>query len=109
MVDAVESKRQLLAAELQRYFGETCPALATRWEVAIVGMAPPLLRELVGRLQRFETLTNQVSGELRGALAAAAERRATAEPLLDRALASLERLNEVAQEITRRLDELKAR
>jgi hypothetical protein len=71
-------------------------------------MAPRFLRELVGRLQAFEMLINQVSGEIRGALAVAAERRATAEPLLDRALASLEWLNNVVQEITRRLDELKA-
>jgi hypothetical protein len=50
----MESKRELLAAELQRYFGETCPALAARWEAAIVGLAPPFLRELVGRLKELE-------------------------------------------------------
>ena len=45
MADAevIRRKRDLLAAELKRYFGETCPALATRWEVAIVGLAPRAL------------------------------------------------------------------
>lgn len=106
MIDATENKRKLLAEELQRYFGETCPALAARWEAAIVGLAPPILRELAGRLQAFETLTNRVSGELRSALAAAAECDGSAEPLLDRALASLEHLNEVAAAIMLRLDDL---
>lgn len=106
MGDEIESKRQLLAGELQRYFGETCPALAARWEAAIVGIAPANLRDLAGRLQAFETLTNQVNKDLTGALAAAAERRAPAEPLLDRARASLEHLNEVAQAMMRRMDEL---
>ena len=106
MIDATENKRKLLAAELRRYFGETCPALTARWQAAIVGLAPPILRELAGRLQAFETLTNQVNGELTAALAAAAESHGSAEPLLDRALASLEHLNEVAEAMMLRLDEL---
>jgi regulator of protease activity HflC (stomatin/prohibitin superfamily) len=91
---------------LQRYFGETCPTLAARWEAAIVGLTPSILRELAGRLQAFEILTNQVSAELRTALTSAAESRASSEELLDRALASLEHLNEVAAAMMRRLDEL---
>jgi hypothetical protein len=35
-----EKKRELLAAELQRYFDEICPALAARWETIILGLAP---------------------------------------------------------------------
>lgn len=34
----MESKRDLLAIELQRYFGQTRPAFATRGEAAIVGL-----------------------------------------------------------------------
>ena len=29
--DGIEGKRNLLAEETQRYFGETCPALTARW------------------------------------------------------------------------------
>ena len=54
MPDSTENKRKLLAAELQRYFGETCPALTARWEAAIVSLVLPVLRELAGRLQAFE-------------------------------------------------------
>jgi hypothetical protein len=47
VLDKAEKKREIMAAELQRYFGETCPALAARWEAAITGLAPPVLRDLV--------------------------------------------------------------
>jgi hypothetical protein len=60
MPDSTENKRKLLAVELQRYFGETCSALTARWEAVIVSLVPPVLRELAGRLQAFETLTTQV-------------------------------------------------
>jgi len=106
MVDRLEDRRQLLGAELQRYFGETCPALAARWQAAIVGLAPPILRELAGRLQEFEAVTDETNRQLKAAQAAAFEDQESAETLLDRALASLERLNEVAEAITRHLDEL---
>jgi hypothetical protein len=101
--EAIQRKRDLLEIELQRYFGETCPTLAARWEVAIIGLAPPALRELVGRLQTFETLTEETSRQLK---AAAFEDEESAEHLLDRALASMENLTEVADAMTRRLDEL---
>jgi hypothetical protein len=106
MPDSTENKRKLLAAELQRYFGERYPALTARWEAAIVGLVSPVLRELAGRLQAFETLTTQVNRELTTGLVATAESTASAEPLLDRALASLEHLNEAAEAIMGRLDEL---
>jgi hypothetical protein len=104
--DSMESKRKLLAAELQRYFGETCPTLLARWEAAIVGLAPPFLRELVGRLQELEAVTNEINRQLEAALCPVAESRAPAEPVLDRALASLGHLNEIAEAMMRRLDEL---
>ena len=103
---AIESKRKLFATELQRYFGETCPALVARWEAAIVGLAPPALRELAGRLQALEIVTDETNWELSAAQVAATEGQASTELLLDRALASMEHLNEVAQAMTRRLEEL---
>jgi hypothetical protein len=107
MPDSTENRRKLLAAELQRYFGETCAALTARGEAALVGLVPPVLQELTDRLQAFETLTTQVNRELATALAASAESAASAEPLLDRARASLEHLNEAAEAIMGRLDELR--
>jgi hypothetical protein len=106
MVDRLEIKRQLLAAELQRYFAETCPALTARWEAAIVGMAPPVLRELAGRLREFESVTDETNRQLKAAGVEAFEDGEQAEQLLGRALASLERLNEIAQAITKHLDEV---
>jgi hypothetical protein len=32
VLDKAERKREIMAVELQRYFGETCPALTARWE-----------------------------------------------------------------------------
>lgn len=102
MPNRIEDKRQLLMAELQRYFGETCPALAA----AIVGLAPGVLRELSGRLQTFGALMDETNRQLKAAQATAFENQESAETLLDRARASLEHLNEVAQSITRDLEEL---
>lgn len=106
MRDVIEIKRQLLAEGLQRYFGETCPALAARWEAAIIGLAPPILRELAGRLQEFERVTDETNRQLKAAQAEASRDTQQAEHLLARALASLERLSEVAEAITKHLDEL---
>jgi hypothetical protein len=102
--EAIQRKEKLLAAELTRYFGETCPALVARWEGAIVGLAPLALRELVGRLQKFEALTDETSRQLEAAQAAAFEDQESAEHNLDRALASLEHLSEVAEAMMRSLD-----
>jgi small subunit ribosomal protein S7 len=41
-------------------------ALAMRWQAAIVGMAPPLLRELAGRLQTLEAATDETKAQARG-------------------------------------------
>jgi hypothetical protein len=103
--EAIRCKRKLLAAELRRYFGETCPALAARRENAIVGLAPSILREPAGRLQTLEALTDQTNRQLAATQAAAIEDEASADHVSDRALASLEHLSEVAEEITRSLDD----
>jgi hypothetical protein len=57
-------------------------------------------------LRAFDILTEQVSAELRAALSPTEDGHASGAPLLDRALASLEDLNEVAEAMMRRLDEL---
>ena len=45
MQNEIDGKRNLLAEEMLRYFGETCPALAARCEVAIVGLPPLALKK----------------------------------------------------------------
>jgi hypothetical protein len=106
--EAIRREHELLATEMQRYFLETCPALTARWKTAIVGVAPPVLRELARRLQALEAVTNETNRELKASHVAPGEGRESAEHLLDRALASMEHLREVAEEMMRRLDELLA-
>jgi hypothetical protein len=104
MSNAIETKRDLLASELQRYFGEICATLAARWGAAIVSLASPALRELAGRLQALVSATDETNHQLRAAQAAAFEDHQSAEVLLDRAIASVEHLSEIAQAIMERLD-----
>jgi hypothetical protein len=107
MVDeeTIRRKHDLLAAEMHHYFWDTCPELAARWKEAMLGLSPPVLRELAGRLQELEDVTNQTNRELR-AVHEATEEDHAGEQLLERALASLEHLGEVAETMTRRLGEL---
>ena len=106
MHDRVEGKRDLLAEEMLRYFGETCPTLAALCEVAIVGLPPLPLQEVAGRLQTLSAVTNETNRELAAARVAVTKGQAPAELLLDRALASIEHLSEVAQAVAQRMDEL---
>jgi hypothetical protein len=103
--DRIDGKRDLLHEEMQRYFWETCSALATRCEVAI-GLPPVARREVVGRLQTLRSITHETNRELTSARIAVAQGQIPDKILLDRALASIEHLNEVAQTMTRWMDEL---
>jgi hypothetical protein len=105
VTDGFDRKQKLLEAELWRYFGETCPELVARWQAAITGLAPPFLRELAARLQELDEVTQRINRQLRAALRPVAEGAST-EPVIDQALASLEHLNEIAESMRRRLDEL---
>jgi hypothetical protein len=62
-------------------------------------------REPAGRLQTLEALTDQTNRQLAATQAAAIEDEASADHVSDRALASLEHLSEVAEEIIRSLDD----
>ena len=68
--------------------------------------APSVLRELAGRLQELEAVTNGTNRELKAAGLATAEGRESAEHLLNRALTLIDHLSEVAEDMTRRLDDL---
>ena len=95
-----------MEAELRHYFGETCPALVARWQAAIAGLAAPFLRELVGQLRELDSVTREeINRQLRVALRPVAKGEST-EPVIGRALAALEYLNEIAESMIRRLDEL---
>ena len=59
-----------------------------------------------GRLQTLEAVTNETNRELRAARLAVTRGQAPAELLLDRALASIEHLSEVAETMTLWMDEL---
>ena len=102
----IDSKRNLLAEEMLGYFGETCPALAARCEVAIIGLPPLARRDVTERLLTLRVVTNEANRELTAARVTVATGQAPEESPLDRALASIEHLSEIAQTMTRWMDEL---
>ena len=104
--EAIRRKHDLLAAAMHEYFWHIGAELTARWTKAMLGLPPSILRELAGRLQELEDVTNQTNRELKAAGLATAEGRESAEHLLNRALASMEHLTEVAEAMTRRLAEL---
>jgi hypothetical protein len=106
MGDGIERKRNLLAEAMQCYFFELCPALVARCQVVIIGLPPLALQEIARRLQTLTTVSNETNRELGAARVAASTREASTEQLLDRALASVDHLREVAEAIMRRLDAL---
>jgi hypothetical protein len=71
----------------------------------MLGLPPSVLHDLAGQLDELEAITNQTNQELRAAFAIAGAGE-SAEQLLNRALASMEKLTEVAEAMTRRFDEL---
>jgi hypothetical protein len=104
--EAIRRKRELLAAELHAYFWLTCKELIATLKEAMRRLPPSVLRELASRLGEVEAVTNQANLELQAAYLGAAEGRESIEHLLNRAIASIERLSEIAKAMTRRLDEL---
>ena len=106
MHDGIDGKRNLLVEEMLRYFGETCPALAARCEIAIVGLPPLARREVAGRLQTLITIANETNREIAAARVAATGDHASSELLFGHALAAIEHLSEIAQAIKLRMDEL---
>jgi hypothetical protein len=104
--EALRRKHDLLATAMHYYFWHTGAELTARWTKAMLGLPPSILRELAGRLQELEAVTNETNRELKAAGLATAEGRESAEHLLNRALALMDHLTKVAEDMTRRLDEL---
>jgi hypothetical protein len=64
------------------------------------------LRELAERLKELDVMSKETSRQLRVSMLPAVDGRTFTEPVLDHALASLERLDEIAGAMMGRLDEL---
>jgi hypothetical protein len=103
--DAIESKLKLLTSATEEYFWHAGADLAARWKDAQAKLRRPVLRPLTVILQQFEAVADDTNQEIRTAQAAVIDGKASAEFLLDRALASIERLNLAALAIIRRLNE----
>jgi hypothetical protein len=101
--DAVQRKRERLAVETYEYFWNICPALTERWRQAMFTLPPSVLQDISVEMKNLEAVTNAANQQLHAALGAGDE---PPEDLLDGALASMERLNEAADTMTRLLDEL---
>jgi hypothetical protein len=101
--DAILSKRERLAAETYEYFWNVCPALTERWRQAMFTLPPSVLQDLSAEIKNLEAVTKWTNQQLHAALGAGGE---PPEDLLDRALASMERLNESADTMMRLLGEL---
>jgi hypothetical protein len=106
MGDGIERNRNLLGEAMRCYFFEACPALVARCQIVIIGLPPLALEEIARRLQTLTRVSNDTNRELEAARVAASTGEASTEQLLDRALASVEHLSEVAEAIMRRLDDL---
>jgi hypothetical protein len=103
--DAIQCKRERLAAETYEYFWNICPELTEQWKQAMFTLPPSVLGDLAVEVRHLENVTSRANQELRAALGAITGGRPV-EDLLDRALASMENLSESAETMTRLLDDL---
>ena len=53
--EAIRRKHDLLAAAMHDYFWRAGAELTARWNDAMLGLEPPILRELADRLQEMRT------------------------------------------------------
>jgi hypothetical protein len=104
---AIERKRERLAAEMHEYFWNICLGLTEQWKQAMFTLPPSVLRDLAVEIQHLEAVTNAANQQLNAAAhPGAVGGGEPVEGLLDRALASMERLSEAAETMRRLLDEL---
>jgi len=97
--EAIQLKRERLAIETHEYFWHTCPELTPRWKEAVLRLPPSVLKDLAVELRGLGVVTNRASQELSKAHVGVAAGDVPVEDLLDRALASMERLSEAADTI----------
>ena len=101
--DAIQRKRERLAAETYEYFWNICPELTARWKQAMLTLPPSVLQDLSAEIKNLEAVTKWTNQQLHAAVGAGGE---PPEDLLDSALAAMENLSEAADTMTRLLDEL---
>ena len=104
--EGIRRKYVPLAAETRDYSAATAQISSQGFYKQSSGCPSLVLRELADQLSAIETATIRTNLELKAARLEAVEGRESAGRVLERVLASVERLNEVATAITRRLDEL---
>jgi hypothetical protein len=93
-------------SETHEYFWNVCPELTARWKRAMLTLSPAVLQDLGTKVQHLEAVTNTANRYLHAAHVEDEAGDVPVEDLLDRALASMERLSEAADTMTRLLDEL---
>src|SRR6266851_7707363 len=101
--ETIQRKRERLIVEMHEYFWNVCPELTARWKRAMLTLPPSVLQDLAVEIQHLGAVTKFANQQLHAALGAGDE---PAEDLPDRALASMERLNEAADTMMRLLGEL---
>jgi hypothetical protein len=104
--EAIQRKRERLAAETHEYFWNVCRELTARWKQAMLTLSPSVLQDLGVEVQHLEAVTKTANRYLHSAHVEAEAGDVPVEDLLDRALASMELLSEAADTMTRLLDEL---
>ena len=52
--EAIQRKRERLAAETHEYFWNVCPELTARWKQAMLTLSPSVLQDLAVELQGLE-------------------------------------------------------
>lgn len=104
--DSTQRKHERLTAETNNYFWHTCPELTARWKLAMLTLSPSVLRDLAVEVRHLEAITELTNQELHAARLGVVADGGPIEYLLDRALASMERLSEAAETMMRLLDEL---
>src|SRR5436305_662674 len=103
--EAIQRKRERLAAEKHVYFWNVCPELTERWKQAMLTLSPSILQDLGVEAHHLEAVTNTANRYLHAAHEEAEAGQVPVEDLLDRALASMEHLREAVETMTRLLDE----
>ena len=65
--DAIQRKRERLAAETYKYFWYVCPELTAQWKQAMLTLPPSVLRDLAVEIQKLEVATNAANQQLSAA------------------------------------------
>ena len=71
--DAIQRKRERLAAETYEYFWNICPELTARWKRAMLTLPPSVLQDLSVEIKNLEAVTNWANQQLHAALGAGGE------------------------------------